>query len=429
VDVAVPAARAPVRGRFLVPASKSWVQRALVLAALADGETTLDLGLPAAGDDVERLGTALRALGRWSAHAGGGGSLGTSRESLTLDLGLGATGFRLATALATLRPAGARTLVRGRPALLSRPHRPLRRALGALGAHVVRRGSGAHRVVAGGVRGGEVAVGCAASSQHVSALLLIAPRLGGLAVTLVDRPVSRPYLDLTLRLLAAFGVDGRAEGLDAPRGRIAVPGTPPRGARLVAEPDASAAAAWWAAAALTGGEACVPGLSAATGQADVALLGVLERMGARVAPEPDGSARVVGTGARLSAPGDVDLTDAPDLVPLVGVLAATAEGRTRIHGVAHARGKESDRLAGTAAGLSRLGGRVEVRPDGLTLEGAALRGGRVDAAGDHRLALAFGVLGLVVPGVVVGGAQSVAKSQPGFWEELARAAHGRTAER
>ena len=425
MDIAVPLARAPVRGRFRVPASKSWVQRARVLAALAEGETVLGLGAAAPpGEDVLRLEAAVGALGRW-----GAGALGTSKDRLVLDLGLGATGFRLATALATLRPAGARTLVRGRPALLQRPHRPLRRALAALGGHVKRQGSGAHRVVAGGMHGGAAAVGCAGSSQHVSALLLIAPRLGGLALTLVDRPVSRPYLDLTLGVLAQFGVPCTTEGLALPGGRITVPGTPPRGGRLTAEPDASAAAAWWAAAALTGGEVSVPGLAPENPQADVRLLPLLARMGAVVEREPDGSARVRGPGGRLTAAGDVDLCAAPDLVPLVGALAAGAAGRTRLHGVAHARAKESDRLASTAAGIRALGGRVDLLADGLAIEGTALRGGRVDAAGDHRVALAFGVLGLTVPGVVVAGSQAVSKSQPGFWEDLLAAAGGRTPER
>jgi len=268
------------------------------------------------------------------------------------------------------------------------------------------------------------AVGCRTSSQHLTALMLLAPRLGGLALTLADRPVSRPYLRLTADLLARFGIAARLSGLETPGGLIEVPAGAPACSRLSIEPDASAAAAWWAAAALTGGEAVIQGLGRESAQADVALLGVLERMGARVESAADASALVRGPRAGLVGAGEVDLGDAPDLVPLVAALAARAHGRTHILGVAHARGKESDRLASSAALLAALGGRAELRPDGLVVEGGPLHEGVVQAAGDHRIAFAAGLLGLVVPGVVLHGARVISKSYPTFLDELARAAGG-----
>lgn len=421
MDFAVSAARAPLVGAVAVPASKSLLQRLLALNCLADEPLTLELPPgPPPGDDVRRLTAATARLGRWQG-APGAGWLGGERASLTLDLGLGATGFRLALALAALRPPGARTLVRGRPALLARPHRMLARALERLGVALKRRSSGAYRVHGGlGTTPAPRAlrVPCRTSSQHLTALLLIAPRIGGLRLTLLDRPVSRPYLALTLALLRDQGVAVEAGALDRPGGRLEVAAGAPRGGRVRVEPDASAAAYVWAAAALTGGSAWVPGLAATSAQADAALLPLLARMGARVEAADDGSARVTGPGGGLRAAGDVDLTDAPDLLPLAGALAAAAEGTTRLVGVAHARVKESDRVATTARALVALGGRVTEHDDGLTIEGGGLRGGPVDAAGDHRLALAFGVLGLVLPGTVVRGAEAVAKSQPGFLAQL-----------
>ncbi len=418
VDVPLPLARQPVTGAFCVPASKSSLQRALVLAALSETPVAIEVGDAApGGEDVAALGAALERLGAW-----GGGALGAGRASLALDLGLGATGFRLVTALATLRPAGARTLVRGRPALLARPHQELRRALKRLGAHVLRKPSGAHRVIAGGMRGGRLTVGCRSSSQHVTALMLLAPRLGGLTLSLADRPVSRPYLRLTAQLLARFGIAARLEGLEAPGGRIEVAAGVPACERLSIEPDASAAAFWWAAAALTGGEVSIPGLGRGSAQADVLLLEVLERMGAQVERAADASALVRGPAEGLVGAGEVDLGDAPDLVPLTAALAACARGRTYLRGVLHARGKESDRLAASAALIAALGGRAEVLSDGLVVEGGPLRAGVVSAAGDHRIAFAAGLLGLVVPGVVLRGAGAASKSHPTFLAELARAA-------
>lgn len=419
MDFAVPQAARPLAGPFAVPASKSVLQRLLALSCLAEGELTVERGAVAPpGDDVRHLESALEALGRWQ-----DGALGAGRERLTLDLGLGATGFRLSLALAALRRAGARTLIRGRPALLARPHAMLARPLQRLGVPLKRRLSGAYRVLGGGLATGpsvrELAVPCRTSSQHLTALLLIAPRIGGLTLRLVDRPVSRPYLLLTLDLLAQRGLCVEASGLDAPGGRIRVGAGAPSGGRAFVEPDASAAAYVWAAAALTGGRAWVPGLGAASLQADAALLPLLQRMGALVLRAPDGSALVEGPGGRLRAAGDVDLQDAPDLLPLVGALAAAADGVTRIHGAAHARAKESDRVATTARAARALGAQVLEHADGLTIRGAPLAGACVDAAGDHRLALAFGVLGLVVPGTVVRGAEAASKSQPGFLEALA----------
>lgn len=250
MDVIVATAPEPVRGARRVPASKSLHQRALLLAALSERETRLEGSASTpAGDDVRRLGAALEALGpRWV-----DGALGASRQRVAVDLGLGATGFRYAMAAASLRPAGAVTLVRGRPPLLARPHAVLRRALDALGGHVKRRHSGAMRVLGGGVRGRPLSVASDISSQYASALLLIAPRIGGLELTLPDRPVSRPYLALTIQVLQAFGVPVEVEGLDGPGGRITVAAAAPALEVFSVEADASCAAPWWAAAALTGG--------------------------------------------------------------------------------------------------------------------------------------------------------------------------------
>jgi 3-phosphoshikimate 1-carboxyvinyltransferase len=418
MDVIVATAPEPVRGARRVPASKSLHQRALLLAALSERETRLEGSASTpAGDDVRRLGAALEALGpRWV-----DGALGASRQRVAVDLGLGATGFRYAMAAASLRPAGAVTLVRGRPPLLARPHAVLRRALGALGGHVKRKQSGAMRVLGGGVRGRPLSVASDISSQYASALLLIAPRIGGLELTLPDRPVSRPYLALTIQVLQAFGVAVEVEGLDGPGGRITVAAAAPALEVFSVEADASCAAPWWAAAALTGGETWVEGLPAGTAQADAALLPILVRMGAQVEPGPDGTARVRGA-ADLRAAGAVDLVDASDLVPLVGVLAAAADGVTRIHGAGHVQHKESNRLQTVAAGIRALGGHAGVEGTDLVVRGGPLSGGIVDVAGDHRIALAFGVLGLWIPGVVLRGAEAVDKSYPAFLEDLAAAA-------
>lgn len=413
MDYAVKPARRPVEGLRPVPPSKSLYQRALVLAHLGEGPTHLEAD-GEVGEDVRDLGRALDAMGTWAAA----GSLGTSRESLRIHLGLGATGFRFAMAAATLRPDGARTLVTGHPPLLNRPHAPLARALARRGARLKRRHSGAYRVHGGGLTPGPVDVAVGVSSQFASALLLVAPRVGGFELVFGGSVVSRPYLDLTLSVLEAFGIETETEGLEGEHGRIRVPAGTPRAARYRVESDASSAALWWAAAVLTGGRVRVPGLASGSRQADMRLLEVLPRMGATVRFLDDGI-EVGGPGGRLGPAGDVDLGASPDLLPILGVLAAGADGETVLRGAGHARFKESDRLATVAAGIRALGGDADVLDgDRLHIRGRPLRGGSVAVAGDHRIALAFGVLGLVVDGVVLRGAEAVGKSYPSFLTEM-----------
>ncbi|MDJ0974789.1 MAG: 3-phosphoshikimate 1-carboxyvinyltransferase [Planctomycetota bacterium] len=421
MDFEVPVAHGAFRGSIPVPASKSVWQRALVLRALADTPVAVRAHAASAaptGDDVRALDTSLTSIGGWHANA-----LGADRITRRADLGLGATGFRFMLPLAALRPRGARTLVTGGRGLLVRPHRPLLNALVRRGVRLKRRHSGAIRVLGGGYTGGRVVLDGSLSSQYASALLLAAPRTGGIELCFAGPCVSRPYLGLTLDALRAFNIECEAEGLDGSRGTVRVAAGVPARDVLDVPPDASAAAGLFAAAALTQSAVRVPGLTREGAQADLALLGILERMGARVTSD-DAGVQVEGTGARLASPGPVDLTDAPDLLPVVAALAAAADGRTRIHGVGHARGKESDRVATSAAAIRALGGRAEAADDALTVTGGALEGGRVDVAGDHRIAFAFGALGLAVPGVRLSGAQAVGKSHPGFLDDLARIAAG-----
>ena len=421
----VPLAVSPISGAFAVPPSKSLHQRALALAVLAEGTTVIDADGDPAGD-VARLAEALGLLAGRPVRPTGpvegafrAGGLGASRDSLRLDLGMNATGLRIATVLAGLRPLGARTLLSGRPRLLARPHGPLLRALEALGGHAHRRASGSIRVIACALSPRPVAMRGEASSQFATALALAAPRMGGLDLTLVGQGVSAPYLDMTLDMLRAFGVSARRLG-----NRIVVEAATPRAARVRVEPDASSAAAWWAAAALSGGEASVPGLAADSSQPDAALLAILSRMGATVGRTASGEALVTGPRGRLVAAGDVDLRDAPDLAPLVAALAAGAEGETRVVGAAHLAWKESDRIASSVAAVRALGGDAEPREDGFVVRGRRLAGGTIDVRGDHRLVLAFGVLGLTVAGITLRGAGAVEKSYPGFTERLTEAAGG-----
>jgi 3-phosphoshikimate 1-carboxyvinyltransferase len=256
------------------------------------------------------------------------------------------------------------------------------------------------------------------SSQYVSALMMIGPYVaGGLRIELSSELVSRPYVEMTAAVMAAFGVDGVLVGAS----EVVVPPGRYVGRRYDVEPDASSASYPLAVAAVVGGRVTVDRLGAATLQGDAVFADLLALMGCDV-ERTDRAVTVVRQPGRPLTGIDVDLADASDLVPTLAAVAAAATTPSRITGVGFVRGKESDRLGDLAAELAVLGADVEVLEDGLAIRPAALHGGRVHTHHDHRLAMALSVLGCVVPGVEVVDPGVVSKSWPGYWEALERLA-------
>ena len=421
----LPSVDAPVRGRIVVPGSKSIANRALVIAALAEGESVL-VGLPS-GDDVTAMLAGLAVLGCSTRSSGVEtrvvGTGGTFAGGGRIDALLAGTTSRFLTAVAALGETP--TEVDGAAPLRRRPMAPLHDALRTLGFRVessARSGESLPVTVShGSARGGRVVLPGDVSSQFVSALMMIAPVLReGLVIELSTPLVSVPYVELTAAVMAAFGgpeVEISATSIAVSPGRYTA-------ARYLIEPDASSASYPWAAAAMTGGSVEVSGLRADALQGDVKFLSIAERMGCRVI-DGEAGARVEGP-ARLRGI-DVDMNDCSDLVPTVAAMAVVAEGRSRIRGVGFIRNKESDRIGDLAEGLRRLGATVIEHDDGLEIEPAPLSGAALDVHHDHRLAMAWSVIALVVEGVTIDDPSVVSKSWPGWWEvraTLARAAEG-----
>ncbi len=415
-------AAGPVDAVVTVPGSKSLANRALVCAALADGTSELR-GLPD-GDDTTAMIQCLSALGvpisvdattaRITGCAGRleGPAAARDGDDVVLHAGLAGTTSRFVTAVAALTSGP--IVVDGDEPLRRRPMAPLHDALTHLGATVEPLGQpGALPVRVGGpVRGGTIAIAGDVSSQYLTALMLIGPLLpGGLTLELTTPLVSRPYVRLTAAVMAAFGVSE----VELDDHRIVVPSGGYRAASFDVEPDASSASYPLAIAAIAGGRVVVRGLRPDSAQGDVAFARLLLEMGATATEGPD-----VGIERRLNDALrgiEADLADMSDLVPTLAAVAATASTPTRITGVGFIRAKESDRLGDLARELGRLGARVEAEPDGLRIEPAPLHGGTVDPHHDHRLAMAFGVLGAVVPGVRVVAPDVVTKSWPTYWAE------------
>jgi 3-phosphoshikimate 1-carboxyvinyltransferase len=405
-----PVAAAPVHGVAVVPASKSMTNRALVLAALADGRSRVRG--PLRSRDTLLMADALRALGADVADEGADWWVtpGTLRGGRDVDTGLAGTVMRFVPPVATLADGPVR--FDGDARARERPMAALLDALRALGARIDDDGRGALPftvVGTGGLAGGPVDVDAGASSQIVSALLLTGPRwTQGVQVRHVgDRPVpNAPHLRMTAVMLRDRGatVDDTTPGV----WRVE-PG--PLAARdETIEPDLSSAAPFLAAAAVTGGEVRLPGWPLDSAQPGALLPLLLEAFGAASTVE-DGTLVVRG-GALRGA--DLDLRDAGELTPVLAAVAALAPTRSRLTGIGYLRGHETDRLAALATELGALGGHVVEEDDGLRIEPRRLGGGLFHTYADHRLAMAAAVLGLVVPGVLVEDVETTAKTFPGF---------------
>ena len=415
----------PVIAEVRVPPSKSITNRALVCAALAEGTSRIH-GL-APGDDTAAL---VECLGRLGCEIGLGDEdgervasvVGVDGEVHPTDLGplttrLAGTTSRFITAVAAL---GRHPItIDGEPPLRDRPMAPLHDSLVALGARVEHGERPGHLpvTVTGPLRGADgIVMPGDVSSQYVSALMMIAPYLpGGLRLGLSTELVSRPYVDLTAAVMTAFGAAAPEIGAR----RITVPEGSYVATEFRVEPDASSASYPLAAAAIVGGAVTVRHLGASSAQGDAAFVELLARMGCITVVGDHDTVVMRRRDAPLRGI-EVDMSDVSDLVPTLAVVATRAVTPTRITGVGFIRHKESDRLGDLAAELAKCGADVSVEDDGLLIRPTdLLTGARLATHHDHRLAMAFGVLGLAVDGIEIDDPTVVSKSWPSFWEALA----------
>ena len=416
--------RGALDARVRVPGSKSITNRALLIAALADGETTL--AGPLASDDTEVMRNSLTALGAqfdirgdpW-AVVGTGGQLRVPSDPLYVQNS--GTTARFLTAAACLAPGP--VLIDGNARMRERPIAHLVDALTSLGAGLEIEGQGGCppvRAAGGGLPGGAGLIDGRQSSQFTSAVLLAAPYAENdveLAFVGGDL-VSRPYVETTLEIMRDFGADvGWVENDDAAAGeRIRVrAGLPYRSRPYAIEPDASSAAYPFCAAAIAGGTVSVDGIPPNTLQADFRILGLLEQMGCEVIRHVD-RVEVRGPDGPLQSLGEVDMNAFPDAVLAYAVLALFADGPTRIKNVWNLRIKETDRLAALEKELRKLGARAEADRDSLFIQPGPLHGAEIDTYDDHRMAMAFSLAGLRVPGVVIRDPGCVSKTWPHYFD-------------
>lgn len=416
MGVPLPIAVGPVSATIEVPGSKSFANRALVCAALAEGTSRL-LGLPG-GDDTEamldglgRLGVRIDRLGDDGVAVGGSSSI---EGGVEVDARLAGTTSRFLTAVAALGERD--TTITGEPALRTRPMGDLHDALHALGAELTPLAESGRlpiRVRRGAIVGGTVEMPGDVSSQFVTALMLIAPCLhDGLHIRLTTPLVSRPYVALTATVMSNFGI----EGIVVSDSLVSVEPGRYQPIETTIEPDASSASYPLALAAICGGDVRVPRLTRDSSQGDVAIVDILGRMGCETRFDDNGA---VVTGRGLLRGIEIDMADVSDLVPTVAAVAAFAESTTTITGVGFIRGKESDRIGDLVSGLRALGITAEVLDDGLRISptrAADRHGADMSTHHDHRLAMAWSLLAARIDGVILDRPDVVSKSWPAWWE-------------
>jgi len=414
-----------IQAQIRLPGSKSITQRALIMASLARGESELTNALVA--EDTILTTEALRQLGvgvtwkeetvtvnppehRWAQPEG------------PLYLRNNGTSMRFLLSLAAVGKG--RFVFDGNPRLRERPVGPVLAALETLGAtcrYLNQAGYPPVEIVGRGLSGGQILVDARQSSQFLSSLLIAAPcARGEVRIGWMGPVASLPYVTLTLAMMGQAGIHFRWMAanqitIPAPQDYLPVP--------YAVEGDCSSASYFWAAAALTGGEVYTYPVSQQSRQGDIRLLEVLEEMGCGVSWENEG---VRVSGPDHLQPVDLDMNAMPDMVPTLAVMAAFAQGRSQIRNVPHLRVKESDRLHAIATELDKFAVPVDEHADGLVIEGGQVLSPKdgIEVYKDHRIAMAFALVGLCVEGVEILGAEAVAKSFPSFWDLFERLAGG-----
>ncbi len=409
---------APFDAVVELPGSKSYTNRALLVAALAHGRSEITRAL--ASDDTGYMLAALRALGveieERDAHTflvdGAGGPFPATEAELYI--GNAGTAARFLTAAVAL--GRGRFSLDGSEAMRKRPIEPLIDGLRQLGADIKSRfdnGCPPVDIEAAGLRGGRATMRGDISSQYFSALLMAAPYADSDVEVAVDGDlVSAPYVTMTLSTMAEFGVTAEREGNALFRVRA---GQRYEGRRYAVEPDASAASYFFAAAAVTGSRVVVPRLGSRSAQGDLGILAVLEQMGCDVRIEED---RIELRGPERLRAVDADFTQMGDVATTLMAIAPFADGPTTVRGVAQTHYEESDRPVAAATELRRMGLRVEDEWDSVTVYPGTPQPAEIETYEDHRMAMSFAVTGLRAPGIRITNPGCTAKTFPEYFDVL-----------
>ena len=411
-----------------VPGSKSYTNRALLLAALAPGKSTLQNPLSAEDttamiENLKLLGIKIETTHNQLTVHGRGGSF--QKPTKTLNIQNAGTAMRFLTATLALQPF--KTRITGNSQMQKRPIQPLIQALRQLGAHVQseKRNGCPPLTIQGPLKGGSAKIPGHLSSQYISALLMITPLLPeNTQLQITGQVVSTPYIDMTLQIMKDFGINN-----------IQSPKSPYKNFQILGqqkylpgnyeiEGDASSAVYFWALSALHGISVCVKNVEY-TSQADSRFPFVLKKMGCRIS-QNTGQLKNKPTGITVTGPKQltplekIDLQEMPDAAMMAIVLSAFTKGKSRFTGLSNLKLKECDRLTALEKNLTALGAQVKKFKDGLeiTSNPRNLHGALIETYNDHRIAMCFAIAGTFLPGVKIKNPACVNKTYPDFWKTL-----------
>jgi len=401
-----------------IPGSKSISHRMMICAALANGTSTVKNLLDS--EDLKYTCKALVHMGAGMVAADDGTIIVQGVNGVPtphgpdIYLGNSGTSMRLLAGVAALGQTP--YVLTGDQRMQERPMKDLLTALQMIQVRALsEKGEGCPpvRIHGGNRRGGDVVIDCSKSSQYLSSLLMMGAVLDqGLNITLPAPAVSVPYIDLTMDIMEKFNVKARRVDethYAVPGGQSYTPGA------FVVEPDLSNASYFWAMGAVSGKQITVAHINHASLQGDIRLLDILKQMGCEVVYDVRG---ITVSGENLTAV-EVDMSDIPDVVPTLAAVACFATGTTKINNIAHLRQKECDRISVVVSQLKKLGVDAREGADWLSVTGkASMNGAVIDPFNDHRMAMAFSIIGLMVDGISIENEGCVAKSFPGFWDIL-----------
>ena len=405
----------PIQAEVSIPGSKSYTNRALILSALTRGK--VKILNPLLSDDIVAMIGCLNQLGIKCEMKNGEIQVAGGIESVTdreydLDVNMSGTTIRFILALSTIIK-GVQT-IKGRGRLNERPIGDLVDALRQLGAKIEyteKEGFPPVRVLSSRLSPGTIKMNGAVSSQFLSAILMVAPIVGDVTIEVVGKQISKPYIDMTIDTMKKFGVFV-VEKSDSTY--VISSGQKYNISEYVVEGDVSSASYFFAIAALTKSRITLKNMNPKSAQADMGFLKILEQMGNELS---FGKQEITIQGCGIKDV-TVDMQDCPDQVQTLAALSAYAPGVTKISGVGSLRVKETERVAALERELAKMGIRAESTPDTMTIHGGNPKPAVIDTYWDHRMAMAFAVLGTKISGMEIRNPGVVSKTYPDFWKTL-----------
>lgn len=409
----------PITAEVLLPGSLSYTIRALNIAALTKG--TVNIINPLKSDDTRAMLNVLKELGIKVEEDVKSFVVVGDIEDVKNDqhiLNIGISGRTARTILALLCIVPGEKILTCDYAFKKRPVKDLVDGLRQLGAQIEyleSEGCLPVKITSESLHPGTIRIPGNISSQYVSAIMMIAPFVGEIAIDVIGDQTSKPFIDITIDIMKAFGVNVTNENYK--KFIIRENNKYVSQVNYMVEPDAISSSYFWGIAALTKSKIKVLHLSPNSSQGDIRFADILEKMGCKIDKNiEERSITIEGTDELRGI--KVDMSDNPDVVQTLAVVAAFAKGTTHINGISHLRVKETDRIEAPKKELIKMGVRIEATENSLTIEGGNPHGAAIETYGDHRMAMAFAVAGSKIDGIEINSPEVINKSFREFWKEL-----------